>query len=117
MAALDGLENSLKGVFVDSAPKLPEKGKEALVSWLPWINLVLGILTLWAAYALWHWAHVANNLINSLNDISRAYGGTTVGTRGMTSALWLGLIVLAIEGVLYLMAFPATKARTKRGWD
>jgi hypothetical protein len=114
---LDGLEKSLEGVFVKSAPKLPERGKEVLVEWLPWINLILGVLTLWAVWWLWHWAHLANGLVNYVNDLSRAYGGSGVAVHRMGAMVWLGIIVLAIEAVLFIMAFPATRARAKRGWD
>ena len=117
MALLTDLEKSLENVFVKSAPKLPEKGKEMLVSWLPWINLVLGILTLWAVYWLWQWAHVASDLTGYVNELNRVYGGPDIAVRELTAMVWVGLIVLAVEAVLFLMAFQATRARTKRGWD
>lgn len=118
MAALDGLEKSLEGVFVKNAPKLPEKGKEVLVGWLPWINLVLGILTLWAAYALWQWALLVNGLTDYVNELSQTYGvNTGVAVNKLDAAVWLGLVVLVVGTVLYLMAFPATRARQKRGWN
>ena len=117
MAALDNLEKSLEGVFVKSAPKLPEGGKRFLVQWLPWLNLIAGILTLWSVYALWHWAHLADGLVNYVNQLSAAYGGTTVGIHRLSATVWLGLAVLAVEGILFLMAFSPTKARAKRGWD
>lgn len=117
MGMLTDLENSLERVFVKSAPKLPEKGKEMLVSWLPWINLVLGILTLWAVYWLWQWAHVANDLTGYVNELSRAYGGPDVAVRELTAMVWVGLIVLAVEAVLFIMAFQATRTHSKKGWD
>ena len=118
MSAMDDLEKSLEGVFVKQAPALPERGKETLVEWLPWINLVLGILTLWAVYALWHWAHMVNGLVNYLNQVSQTYGvNTGVTVHKLDSTVWLGLIVLAVEAVLYIMAFGATRARQKRGWN
>jgi hypothetical protein len=116
MAALDSLEKSLEGIFVKNAPALPERGKEVVVSWLPWINLILGILTLWAVLTLWHWAHLANNAVDYINQLNATYGTGTV-VHKLTGMVWLGLIVLAIEAVLYLMAFPATRARQKSGWN
>lgn len=117
MAVMKDLEKSLEKVFVDSAPKLPERGKEVLVEWLPWINLILGILTLWSVYWLWHWAHLANRFIDYANQLNQYYGGPGIQTHRLTALVWLGLIVLAVQAVLYLMAFPATRARQKRGWD
>src|SRR3954471_12636993 len=76
MAALDNLEKSLDGVFKKNGPKLPEKGRENLVNWLPWINLVIGIYTLLTVYWLWHWAHVVNSLADYANQLSQAFGGS-----------------------------------------
>jgi len=117
MAAIKQLKDALNDIFVNKAPKLPSSAKKLIVEWLPWINLVLGILTLWMAWALWNWAHVANGLIDYANTLSRAYGGGEVVSSRMSVGIWLGLIVLVIEAVLYLAAFPRTKARKKSGWD
>ncbi len=115
--ALGQLEKSLEGIFVKSAPKLPERGKEMLVAWLPWINLIVGLFTLLSVYWLWHWAHVANSLVDYANSLSAALGGGTVVTHRLTAGIWLSLIVLAVEAVVYLAAFPGTRARRKSGWD
>lgn len=117
MSALQPLEKSLNDLFVKQAPELPSNGKKALVEYLPWINLILGLLTLYTVYVMWHWAHLANNLINYANSLSAAYGGPTVATSRMTVGIWLGLGVLAVEALLYLAAFPATRDRKKSGWD
>ena len=118
MGALDSLEKSLDGVLGSKAPvKLPENGKKTIAEWLPWISLALGLLTLWAAYSLWHWADVADEAVEYVNSLSRAFGGTEVVADRFTAGIWLGLIVVAIEGVLYLAAFPALKARKKSGWN
>lgn len=117
MSALQPLEKSLDDLFVKQAPTLPANGKKALVQYLPWINLILGLLTLYTVYVLWHWAHLANNLINYANSLSAAYGGPQVANSRMTTGIWLGLIVLAIEALLYIAAFPATRDRKKSGWN
>ncbi len=114
---MDGLEKALASIFVKSAPALPAKAKKALVEWLPWINLVLGILTLLSVYWLWHWAHLANSLINYANQLSQALGVNTVAVHRLTAGIWLALIVLALEAVLYLAAFSPLKARRKAGWN
>jgi hypothetical protein len=117
MSAVKQLENSLEGVFVKSAPKLPENAKKMLVEWLPWINLVIGLLTLAAVYSLWHWAHVANSLINYANELSVSLGGDKVVSSRMSVGIWLAIVVLAVEAVLLLTAFKATLDRKKNGWD
>ena len=66
---------------------------------------------------LWNWAHQASSLIKYANQLSQTYGGPTVAVRELTGMVWLGLVVLAIEGVLFLMAYSGTRTRSKRGWD
>lgn len=117
MSALKSLETSLEDIFVKKAPALPAGGKKALVEYLPWINLVVGLLSLWAAYALWQWAHVASRAIDYLNSISSLYGGQAVATNRMSVGIWLGLIVMAVQALLYLAAFPGLRDRKKSGWN
>ena len=117
MSAIQTIETKLDEIFVKNAPALPTNGKKALVKYLPWINLVLGLLTLYSAYLLWHWAHYANALINYANSYGALYGGPTISTDRMNFGLWLALVFLIIESVIYLAAFPATRKRQKRGWD
>jgi uncharacterized membrane protein HdeD (DUF308 family) len=111
------LETKLNDIFVKNAPALPKGGKKVLVEWAPWLALLGGILTLWSVAMLWHWAHVANDLINYANSLSAAYGGTKVADTRMTVGIWLGLLVLLVEGVIYLLAFPGLRDRKKSGWN
>jgi hypothetical protein len=117
MGASLPLEKSLDDLFVKQAPALPAGGKKFLVQYLPWINLILGLISLYTAYVLWNWAHVANNFVNYANSISAAYGGPTVATNRLSVGLWIGIAVLAVEALLYIAAFPGTKARKKSGWN
>src|SRR3972149_9769593 len=97
MSFINDAEKSLDDIFVKKAPKLPESAKKFIVQYLPWINLALGVLTLWAAWGLWNWAHIANAWVDYANTISRVYGtGDVVGDR-LTLSIWLSLIVLAVE--------------------
>lgn len=116
MSTTNSLEKSLEGAF-KSAPKLPEGGKKFLVQYLPFINLILGVLSLWTAYALWQWAHIASGFIDYANNLSRLYGGTAVVKDRLSVTIWLSLAVLAIEGVIYIAAFPGTRAKKKAGWN
>jgi hypothetical protein len=117
MAAVESLEKSLGDAF-KGAPKLPVKGREMLVQWLPWINLVLGLFTLWSVYWLWHWAHIANGLVDYVNQLSQTYGiQTSSSLHKLDAGVWLGIIFLAVEAVLYLLAFQPTKNRKKSGWN
>ncbi len=117
MATLGSLEKNLQDIFVGKLPPLSPNGKKLIVKYLPYISIVVGTLTLIAAWELWHWAHVANNLINYANEMSRMYGGEQVATTRMNAGVWLALIALVTEAIMYLMAFQPTKDRKKSGWD
>lgn len=117
MAALSQLEDALNDIFVKNAPKLSQNAKDWIVKYLPWINLILGILALWAAWALWHTAHYVNKLVDYANSLSRAYGGGTVVANRLTLVVWLSIIVLAIEAILYIAAYQGTRDRKKAGWN
>lgn len=116
MAATTSIEKSLDDLFVKNAPALPAGGKKFLVDFAPWLSLIVGLLSLIAAYNIWHWAHVSNNLIDYANQISAAYGGTQIGHR-LTVTIWISMIVLVIQAVLYLGAFSGLKNRKKSGWN
>jgi len=116
MSALGSLEKSLGDVY-ENAPELPANGKKTLVEWMPWISLVFGVLSLYAAWVLWHWAHIANGFVNLANQLSAAYGGPSVAVDRMSAMVWVSLVVMAAQGVLWLLAFPGLRARKKAGWD
>lgn len=117
MGSLDNLEKALDDVFVKKAPKLPASAKKVIVDWLPWINLVFGILALWGAWALWSWANTVTRWTDYANELSVALGGSKVVDDRLTVVVWLALIVLAVEALLYIMAFPATRDKKKSGWN
>lgn len=117
MAALDQLENSLAEVFEKKAPQLPEGGRKLLVSWLPWLSLIFGLLTLISVYWLWQWANAVNNVNDILDDYYTAIGGSNIADERLTVMVWAALAVAAIQALLYLAAFTALKARKKSGWN
>jgi hypothetical protein len=111
------LENSLNDLFGKQAPAIPNNGRKALAQYLPWISLILGLISLWTAYVLWHWAHIANTFVNYANSISAAYGGPQIATNRLTFGIWLGIGVLAGEALMYIAAFPGLRDRKKAGWN
>lgn len=117
MSALQSLETNLNEIFAKNAPQLPANAKKVIVEYLPYINLILGILTLAAAYSLYNAAHAVNSLVDYANNLSAAYGGTKIAVSHLTATVWLAIAVLVVEAVLYIAAFPGTKARKKAGWD
>lgn len=116
MSSLQSLEKNLDDIFVKNAPPLPSNAKRIIVEYLPYINLVLGVLTLLAAWGLYNAAHTVNTLVDYANSLSAAYGGT-VKVSHLTTIVWVAIAFLAIEAILYIAAYPGTKARKKAGWD
>lgn len=118
MAAMDQLEEQLNEVFVKKAPfQLPENAKKVIVDILPWLNLIFGVLTLLSAYWLYQAATVVDKWVGWANEVSRAYGSPAVATSHLTAMVWVGIIVLAVEGILWIAAFPGVKDRKKSGWN
>lgn len=117
MSNLEPLEENLNDLFVKNAPALPTGAKKIIVQYLPYINLILGLLTLAAAWGLYNAAHTVNSLVDYANTISAAYGGSKIAVSHLTFTVWLAIAVLVVEALLYIAAFPSTKARKKSGWD
>ncbi len=119
MGAMDQLEEQLNEVFVKKAPyQLPDNAKKVIVDILPWLNLIFGVLTLLSAYWLYQAATVVDKWVGWANEISQSYGGVAkVETNHLTAMVWLGILVLAIEGVLWIAAFPGVKDKKKKGWN
>lgn len=117
MGSIDQAEKTIGGLF-KGAPAMPEKGKETLVKVWPWIALVVGILQLLAAWGVWELTHVANVLNNFANSLNVYGANVNTGlSAGDKLAIYLGVIVLVVDAVLLLLAFPKLKIRVKQGWD
>ena len=107
--------DKLEPLFKD-LPELPKNGREWLVKAWPVLALIFGILQLLAAWGLWHAGHLVNSLVNYSNAISHAYGsGVVVNHLGIF--YWLGLIMLVVDGIVFLLAYPGLKARSEAGWN
>jgi hypothetical protein len=118
MAATKDLEVQLNDLFANKAPALPDNAKKTIVEYLPWINLAAGVFTLWAVYVLWRWAHQVDSLVSYVNSWSRMYGGAPIANVNHVSPMvWIGLLILGVEAVLYIATFPATNTHQKKGWD
>lgn len=115
MGAQQDLEKQMDTMLVKKAPfQIPENGKKAIVQYLPIISLIFGILSLLAAVTLWNTAHRLDDAVNTINAISRAYGGNTI-SYGLF--YYLALSAIVIQGVLMLMAYKPLSQKLKRGWD
>jgi hypothetical protein len=114
---LTNLENSLIN-FYNSLPQLADYLEQPLIKFLPYLSVILGLLSFYSAYGLWHAAHTANSLITYANSYGNLYGVQKVHlNHHMSVAFWLAIVTLVFEGVLFIKAFGATKNRLKSGWD
>ena len=111
------LESTLDDIFGKKAPAIPPTGKKVIVDCLPWISLILGVVTLLSALGLWQWAHRLDNAVSEANTLSHLYGGGNVVSSHVSAGIWLSLVVLIIEGFLYLLAYSGLSRRKKVGWN
>ncbi|HVC35884.1 MAG TPA: hypothetical protein VNE40_00350 [Candidatus Dormibacteraeota bacterium] len=112
---LNSLEKSL-GSLYKNLPSISPNGQKGLVRAWPWIALVFGLLQLFAAWNLWHVGHLVNNLVTTVNQYANLYG-ITPAVHSLGLFYYLSLIVLALDGVILLLAYPGLRARSKRGWN
>lgn len=119
MAALKQLEEKLDEAFVKNAPfQLPKNVKDWIVRYLPYFNLFFGIVSLWAAWGLYQWTRLTDKWVDYANNLSASFGvNTAIPSNRLNLVVWLALITLAAEAVLWIAAFPGTKERKKKGWD
>ncbi len=118
---MDALENKLDEALVKNAPvQLPENAKKWIVTYNPYITLVIGILGLLAAWGLWGAAHAVNDVVNTIDSAYRAYGIDTKLTRdaNLGISFWIAWLSLLVQSVIMIAAYPGLKVRSKkRGWD
>ncbi|GAC1501192.1 MAG: hypothetical protein NVS1B10_05250 [Candidatus Saccharimonadales bacterium] len=117
MSAIQSLEKSLDDLFVKKGPVLPANAKKAILQYLPYINLALGLLTLFVALGLYNAAHYVNRLVDFSNSLSATYGGAKIATSHLSFMVYVAIAVLVVQALLYIAAFPATRDRKKSGWD
>ena len=114
MEQVHKLETKL-GEFFKPLPALPKDSKEALVKAWPWIALVFGVLQVAAAWGLWGLVRWSDRVVNVFSSYYTAAGVGYSSSERMV--IYLALIVLLVDGVILLMAFPELKKRSRRGWD
>lgn len=116
MELIRKIEKSLEGPF-QSLPPLPKEAKEGLAKFWPWLALFAGILQLLAAWWLYDWANSFNDVAEWANRYSEALGGPSIANGGLSFWVWIGIIVLAVDAVILLLAFPRLQKKQRSGWD
>lgn len=109
---LNKLETMLAGVY-KATPKLSGNAKKSIVNIWPWVAIIFGVLQLWAAYGLWNWGRN----VNKVADVFNSYLGTNTVVHQLNIFYWISIVILAITGVILLMAYTGLKARAKSGWN
>ena len=118
MSQLEQLETKLNDIFGKEAPALPEGGKKFLVDVAPWITLFGGVVSFLAGLSLWRSAHAVDSLTDYANRLCATYALDTCGSiRHLSFWVYLSVASLVIMGVLYILAFPKLRARSKQGWN
>lgn len=117
---MKAIENKLDELLVKKAPfQLPENGRKMLVSALPWLALIGGVLSVLAAWGVYQLATWANTWMNAANELGGLYGYSGYTTAYATNAplLWISLLIILVQGIMFFMAFSPLKAHKKKGWD
>lgn len=117
MELVNKLEKQMEGIFKD-LPALPKNAKDTLVSALPWIALVFGVLQLLAALGLWRLVSATNVFIDYANDLNQSLGVSAIGYSSADKVvIYGGILILLVDAVILLMAFQPLGKKLKRGWD
>lgn len=117
MSSLKKLETSIGDLF-KGLPQLPNSSKESLANVWPWLALIGGVIQLWAAWALYQLTSYANRFNDLADSLSMYYTGRSVGlTSSDKMVIYLGIVVLLVDAVILIMAFPHLQKRNKKGWD
>lgn len=107
-------ESGLAKVF-GLFPDLSGGTKDLLVKFWPWLALIGGLFQLFAAWSLYNWARSANEIIEYANKLNEY--GVDVEVARWDFWVVLAFIILIIDAVVLLLAFPRLQARLKSGWN
>lgn len=85
--------------FFKKAPQLPKGGQDALVTIMPWIALIFGIL----------------GVVVGIGAVGISPLALFAGLNASTTVLITGILTI-VSSVLMLMAFPKLQKRVEAGW-
>jgi len=103
MAQPNDIINTLDQNFA-KLPALPKGGRDFLVTVLPWINLIFGVLLVLAALSAFG--------IGAVLSPFAALGGGA----GTAASLMIIAVLGIVEGVLMVASFPSLRKNAARGW-
>ena len=88
----------------EKLPALPKGADEFIVSVLPWLALIFGVISILSGVSVF-----------GIGSLSTPYAAL-YGPGGYTAFVIAGIILLA-EGILMLLAFPKLRRKEVRGWN
>ncbi len=86
-------------------PALPKGATDFIVNIAPWLSLVFGVLSILVGVS-------AFGFLAVLSPFAAVAGAGAYAITGLLSS-----IVLLVEGVIMIVAFPSLKNRAQRGWN
>ncbi len=113
--ALEKLETTVDSWY-KKLPQMSESSRKTLAGSFWWVALILGILQVWGAWALWRLAH-SLDVLNQTADYVNQYFGYEVVDNSLNFFFYLAVIVITIDAVILLLATPGLKAWKKIGWS
>lgn len=117
MKQLEQVEKSLSGLFKD-LPSIPKNSRDAIVNIMPWIALVFGVVQVLFAIGVWRLADVVDRTADLVNTYAAYYTVPAAHISAFDrSVIYLGAVVLLVEGIIGILAYKALAARQRRGWD
>ena len=94
----------LEPYFTKQAPfQLPTSFRKAIVKWMPWVNIILGLFLLPLVLAVLGLGSLAAGLAGTV--------GESVGPM-----YWISMLVLIASIALLFITFPGLKARKLSAW-
>lgn len=105
---MDAQTKQMTKVLDDSYAKLPALPKGAtdfIVNIAPWLSLIFGVLSILVGVS-------AFGFLAVLSPFAAVSGAGAYAITGLLSS-----IVLLVEGVIMVVAFPALKKRAQKGWN
>lgn len=112
---MNGIETGLDKMF-KVIPSLPEGFRKGLATALPWISLVGGVLTLIACWYLYQAAVLVGQIYSYADNLYTNLGYSSAAT-GASVFIWVSLALLAVQAIMFLVAFPSLQKRKKMGWS
>lgn len=116
MELIKSIEKSLENLFKD-LPHLPEKSRKSLADFWPVLALIVGVLQLFAAWSLYNIANWAERVNNAANSLSAIYNVDLGPTDSDKNIIYLGILILVVNAVILLMAYPKLKEKLRSGWN